>query len=94
MTNPLDPRVIYPLLHASLGYGFLLSFYFLLPASWFWWAMLALEVVLINKEVWFDPWKEGPTEPFLYEGATDFAWYHAGYAIAGVALFMFVTHLL
>lgn len=78
--------MIFPELHAALGYGFALSFRFLLPAGWFWYALLALEVVLLNKELWFDPWREGPTQPFLWEGVRDFLWYHAGYSLCALTL--------
>ena len=88
MTNPspLDPRIIYPELHAALGYGFLLSFRFLLPASWFWHAFAFLEIVLLVKEAAYDPATEGKTQPFFWQGVQDFAWYHVGYAIAGLFL--------
>ena len=90
MTNPspLDPRIIYPELHAALGYGFLLSFHFLLPSSWFWPALAVLWVVLLVKEVWFDPVFEGKTQPFLWEGVTDALFYAVGMVIVGAIIYV------
>ncbi|MGI0067319.1 MAG: hypothetical protein ACREB9_02690 [Thermoplasmata archaeon] len=82
----LSPNIIYPELHGSLGFGFFLAFYFFLPASWFFWALLLAEAVLLNKETWFDPLVEGPTQPFWPEGVKDFLAYQAGFLVAVVLL--------
>jgi hypothetical protein len=81
-TPSLLSVVTYPELHASLGFGLLLGFWEFLPASWRLPALGLLEVILLLKEALFDPAVEGPTQPFLWEGVKDFAWYHAGYAVA------------
>ncbi len=80
--SPLSPSIIYPELHAALGWGFVTGFLLYLPPSWFWPALGVLELVLLVKEAWFDPRFEGPTQPFLWEGVKDFLWYHAGYLLA------------
>ncbi len=82
--NPLNPVLNYAIEHSALGFGFLLAFHFLLPPSWFWWAMLALEVVLVLKETLFDPNTEGKTQPFLWAGVTDLSFYQVGFAVAGI----------
>jgi hypothetical protein len=84
--NPLDPRIIYPELHAALGWGILLGYWTFLPRSWLLPAFIVTEIGLLLKESVFDPWAEGPSQPFLWQGVIDFAWYHAGYALCVVFL--------
>ena len=79
--SPLDPRIIYPELHAALGWGLLLGFWVFLPVAYLPVAFVVIEGVLLWKESVFDPITEGPSQPFLWEGVQDFAWYHAGYAL-------------
>lgn len=85
MTNWLSPRIIFPLLHASLGWGIVLSFVVFLPAAGFVFALLALEAVLVLKEAAWDPRYE-VAQPFLWQGAKDLAWYQVGIGLLVVAL--------
>jgi hypothetical protein len=90
--NPLDDRIIFPELHAALGFGLLLGIWVFLPRSWLIAAFVVVEVILLLKEAFFDPATEGPTQPFLWQGVIDFAWYHAGYALV-VGLLLVTQYL-
>ncbi len=82
----LSKRIIYPELHAALGWGILLGFVELLPRSLFLGAMIVAEGVLLGKEALFDPVVEGSSEPFLWSGATDLLFYQVGFLIASIML--------
>lgn len=88
-TGWLSPAVILPELHAALGFGFLAAMLLFVPGRIQLPFFGALEVVLVYKETVLDPWREGPTQPFLWEGAKDLAWYHVGFAVFAL---VFVLH--
>ncbi|OYV49533.1 MAG: hypothetical protein B7Z78_13440 [Rhodospirillales bacterium 20-60-12] len=87
--NPLSPRVIYPLLHAALGWSLVLSFLVFLPTAWWLGAFLLLEDILLIKESVFDPLTE-KANPFFWSGVTDLGWYQVGILL--LLLLRLLTH--
>lgn len=88
MPDWLSPRLIFPLLHASLGYGLALTLWYrLLPVgrTWAIVAGYAIGVVLLLKESLWDPRNE-PGQPFWPEGVTDLAFYALGALVAAITI--------
>jgi hypothetical protein len=79
MPNYLSPKLIMPELHTALGFGITLGFWVFLH-QWFKYAMLIFLIVVIVKEVYWDP-KNEVGQPFLWEGAQDLLWYIVGSGI-------------
>ena len=82
--NVLSGKIIYPELHASLGFGFMEAIKFLIPPSWKLIAFGVVEAILVIKEAAIDPRIE-VDNPFFWSGVQDLAWYQAGLLIGWFA---------